>query len=97
MWQKHLPNLSKTSRVGKSMSELSRRWKKHANPRKWRKSHEGWVGNKSTQFPSLTSFTLSIEKHKKKNKEESTVKCCILIIDGQKVVNINPKLEINNS
>ena len=36
----------------KSMSELSRRWKKHANPRKWRESHEGWVGNKGTHFPS---------------------------------------------
>ena len=59
------------------MSELSRRWKKHANPRKWRKIHEGWVGNKSTQFPSLTSFTLSIEKQDKagkKNKAKSVVK-----------------------
>ena len=28
------------------MSDLSRRWKKHANPRKWREIHEGWVGNK---------------------------------------------------
>ena len=59
------------------MSELSRIWKKHANPRKWRKSHEGWVGNTSTQFPSLTRFTLSIEKQKKQkkqNKEESAVK-----------------------
>ena len=79
------------------MSELSRRWKKHANYRKWRKSHEGWVGNKRTQFPSLTSFTLSTEKQEKQNKEESAVKCCILIMDGQKVVNINPELEINHS
>ena len=69
------------------MSELSRRWEKHYNPIKWRKIHEGWVGNKSTQFPSLTSFTLSIEKHEKKNKAESDVKCCILIMDGQKMVN----------
>ena len=44
------------------MNEFSMRWKKHANPRKWSKSHEVWVGNKSTQFPSLTSFTLSTEK-----------------------------------
>ena len=63
--------------------------KKHANPRKWRKIHEGWVGNKSTQFPSLTSFTLSTEKQKKQNKAESAVKSYILIMDGQKVVNIN--------
>ena len=56
-----------------------------------------WVGNKSTQFPSLTRFTLSIEKQEKQNKAESVVKCCILILDGQKVVNINPELEINPS
>ena len=62
---------------------------KNANPRKWRKSHEGWVGNKRTQFPSLTSFTLSTEKQEKHDKAESAVKCCILILDGQKVVNIN--------
>ena len=78
------------------MSELSRRWKKHANLRKWRKSHEEWVGNKSTQFPSLTSFTLSIEKKEKQNKVEYVVKCCILILDGQKLVKINSELEINN-
>ena len=58
--------------------------KKHANARKWRKSHEGWVGKKRTKFPSLTSFTLSTEK------VESIVKCCILILDGEKVVKINP-------
>ena len=79
------------------MSDFSRRWKKHANPRKWRKSHEGWVGNKRTQFPSLTSFTLSPEKQEKHNKVEYVVKCCILILDGQKVVKINPELEINHS
>ena len=79
------------------MSEFSRIWKKHANHIKWRKIHEGWVGNKSTEFPSLTSFTLSIEKHEKKNKVESVVKCCILILDGQKVLNINPELEIKHS
>ena len=62
-----------------------------------REIHEGWVGNKRTQFPSLTSFTLSIEKLEKLNKEKFVVKCCILIIYGQKVVKINPKLEINNS
>ena len=72
------------------MSEFSRTWKKHDNPRKWRKIHEGWVTNKSTQFPSLSSFTLSTEKQEKQNKEKFVVKCCILIMDGQKVVNINP-------
>ena len=51
-WLKNFPNLSRTSRVGKIMSELSRIWKKHANPRKWRKTNGGWVGNKSSQFPS---------------------------------------------
>ena len=79
------------------MSDLSRRWKNHDNPRKWRKIYEGWVGNKRTQFPSLTSFTLFIQKQEKQNKVESTVKCCILILDGKKVVNINPELEINHS
>ena len=79
------------------MSELSRIWKKHANSRKWRKIHEGWVGNKSTQFRSLTSLTLSIEKQEKHNKAESAVKCRILILYGQNVVKINPKLEINHS
>ena len=49
------------------MSELSRVMEKLANPGKWRESHEGWVGNKRTQFPTLTSFTISIEK---KDKEE---------------------------
>ena len=79
------------------MSYLSRIWKRHANHIKWRKTHEEWVGNKSTQFPSLTSFTLSMEKQKKKNKTESVVKCCILILYGQKVVKINPESEINHS
>ena len=79
------------------MSELSRIWKKNDNPIKWRKIHEGWFGNKSTQFPSLTSFTLSTEKQQKQNKVESAIKCCILIMDGQKVVNINLELEINHS
>ena len=79
------------------MSELSRRWKKHANHRKWGKSHEGWVGNKRTQFPSLANFTLSIQKQEKHNKAKSTIKCCILIMDGQKVVKINPELEIKHS
>ena len=96
-WLKHFPNLSRTSQIGKSMSELSRRWKKHSNPIKWRKIHEVWVGNESTQFPSLTSFTLSTEKQKKKNKAESDVKCSILILDGKKVVKINLELEINHS
>ena len=47
------------------MSELSRDMEKNANNGKWRESHEGWVGNKRTQFPSLTSYTLSIEKQEK--------------------------------
>ena len=79
------------------MSELSIRWKKHANTIKWSKIHEGWVGNKRTQFPSLTRVTLSTEKMEKHNKVESIVKCCILILDGQMVVKINPELEINHS
>ena len=70
---------------------------KNDNPIKWRKIHEGWVGNKWNQFPSLTSFALSTEKQEKQNKAESAVNCCILIMDGQKVVKINPKLEINHS
>ena len=52
------------------MSELSREMEKHANPRKWRKSREVWVGNKITQFPSLTSITLSVEKQERQNKVE---------------------------
>ena len=96
-WLKHFPNMSRTTRIGTSMSELSREMEKHANPRKWRKSHEGWVGNKRIQFPNLTSFTLSIEKQEKHNKAESIVKYCILILDGQKIVKINLELEINHS
>ena len=38
-----------------------------------------------------------LEKQENQNKEESAVKSCILILDGQKVVKINPKLEINHS
>ena len=74
------------------MSDFSRDMEKHANPRKWRKNNGGWVGNKSYQFPSRLAFILSIEKHKKQNKAESAVKCCILILDGKKVVNINLEL-----
>ena len=51
-WLKHFPNLSRTSRISKSMSELSREMEKHANPIKWKKTNGGWVGNKSSQFPS---------------------------------------------
>ena len=79
------------------MSEFSRRWKKNSNPRKWRKIHEGWVGNKRTRFRSLTSFTLSTKKQEKQNKAEFAVNYCILILDGQKVVKINSELEINHS
>ena len=64
------------------------------------KTNGGWIGNKSSQFPSWLTFILSIEKQekqKKKNKAESTVKSCILILDGQKVVKINPELGINHS
>ena len=49
---KPFPNLSRTSRIGKRMSDFSMEMEKHANPRKWREIHEGWVGNKGTQFPS---------------------------------------------
>ena len=42
----------------------------------------------------LTSFYLI---HRKAEKEESDVKSCIIIMDGQKVVKINPELEINHS
>ena len=56
------------------MSELLRIWKKNANPKKWRKSHEGLVGKKRTQFPSLISCTLSIKKEEKHNQVESIVK-----------------------
>ena len=79
------------------MSDFSREMEKHANPRKWRKSHEGWVDNKRTQFLSFTSFTLSIETLEKLNKVESAVMCCIQILDGQKAVKINPELEIKHS
>ena len=37
------------------------------------------------------------KSRKKQNKVESDVKCCILILDGQKVAKINPELEINHS
>ena len=47
------------------MSDLSRVMEKHANPRKWREIHEGWVGKKRIQFPSLISFTLSTKKQDK--------------------------------
>ena len=45
-WLKHFPNQSKTSRIRKGMSELSRVMEKHANPGKWRENHGGWVDNK---------------------------------------------------
>ena len=45
-WLKHLPNQSRTSRIRKSMSDLSRVMEKYANPGKWRENHGGWVGNK---------------------------------------------------
>ena len=51
-WLKHFPNQSMTSRIRKSMSDLSRVMEKHANPKKWREIPEGWVGNKKTQFSS---------------------------------------------
>ena len=55
------------------------------------------LATKALSYSSLTSFTLSIEKQEKQNKAEPAVKCCILILDGQKVVNINQELEINHS
>ena len=38
----------------------------------------------------------SRKSRKKQNKAESAVKSCILILDGQKMVKINPELEINH-
>ena len=74
--------------------------KKNANSRKWRKTNGGWVGKKSSQFPSRLAFILSIEKQekqKKQNKAKYAVKSYILILDVQKVVKINQQLEINHS
>ena len=51
-WLEHFPNQSSKSRICKGMSELSRVMEKHANTRKWRENHGGWVGNKRYQFPS---------------------------------------------
>ena len=51
-WLKHFPNQSRTSRISKGMSELSRVMEKHANPGIRREIHGGWVGNKRYQFPS---------------------------------------------
>ena len=96
-WLKHFPNLSRTSRIGKSMSELSREMKKHDNPRKWRKTNGGWVGKKRCQFPSWLAFILSTEKLEKLNKEEYVVMWCIIIMDGKNVVKINLELEIKHS
>ena len=64
--------------------------KKHANPRKWRKNNGGWVGNKSSQFPSWIAFILSIEKQEKTEKAkkaESIVKSYILILDQPRIKN----------
>ena len=47
-WLKHFPNMSRMSRIRKSMSDLSRDMEKHANLGKWRESHGGWIGNKGT-------------------------------------------------
>ena len=55
------------------MSGLSKVMEKHANPGKWRESHEGWVGNKGTQFPSLTRFTPSKEKQDNATKSYHTM------------------------
>ena len=86
---KALPKSIKDLTIWKNNVWVVKEMEKHANPRKWRKIHEGWVGNKITQFPSLTRFTLSTEKHEKQNNAEFVVKCCILILDGQKVVKNN--------
>ena len=40
-WLKHFPNYSMTSRIRKSMSELSRVMEKNAIPGKWRENHGG--------------------------------------------------------
>ena len=53
----------------------------------------------ATKGPSFLVWLalLSTEKLEKHNKAESAVKWCILILDGQKVVEINPESEINHS
>ena len=58
------------------MSELSRVMEKLANPEKWRESHEGWVGNKRTQFPSHLALPFPQKSRIKQNKAESDVKHC---------------------
>ena len=57
------------------------------------KINGGWVGNKSSQFSSWLAF----KKLKKHNKVEYVVMCCILFLDGQEAVNINPYLKIKHS
>ena len=49
-WLNHFQNMSRTSRIRKIMSDFSREMEKHDNLGKWKESHEGWVGNKGTQF-----------------------------------------------
>ena len=79
------------------MSELSREMEKYANPRKWREIHEGWVGNKETQFPSQLALPYPHNNDINQNKIEFAIKHCLLILDVHKVVKINPESEINIS
>ena len=58
------------------MSGLSRVIEKHANPIKWREIHDGWVGNKGTQFPSQLALPYPHKRRIKHNKEEYAIKCC---------------------
>ena len=60
------------------------------NPRIWRENNGGWVGNKSSQFPSWLAFILSIEKQdkaKKAEKAESAIWSCILILEEPRIRN----------
>ena len=41
---------------------------KHANPRKWRENHGGWVGEKRTQFLSQLALPYPQKSRIKHNK-----------------------------
>ena len=43
------------------MTKLSREMEKHVDFGKWREIHEGWVGNKGTQFPRLACFSITLD------------------------------------
>ena len=79
------------------MSDFSRVMEKHANTGKWREIHEGWIGNKRTQFPCQLALPYPQKRRIKQNTTESSVNIYILFLDGQKVVKINPESEIKHS